>query len=152
MVTKLNDKKTIRDSDNSLNNLKKTNKTGGNVGVKDILTSENPGNNSKFSLLYSDSYFRIVIVLHYLPAKIIILTVFEKNYSQVSRTRPLLVHDMLLMQDKVITCRSWSLVGKINKISPMLNCLINYIKILPYQLQLDKYKTKLFDFFSHATI
>ena len=77
MVTKLNDKKTIRDSDNSLNNLKKTNKTGGNVDVKDILTSENPGNSSKFSLLYSDSYFRILIALHYLPAKIITLTVFE---------------------------------------------------------------------------
>ena len=31
-----------------LNNLKKTNKTGQNIGFKDILTSENPGNNSKF--------------------------------------------------------------------------------------------------------
>ena len=61
----------------AVNNLKKTNKTGGNVGVKDILTSENPGNNSNFSFLYSDSYFRILIVLHYLPAKIITLTVFE---------------------------------------------------------------------------
>ena len=73
MVTKLNEKKLSAIGDNSLNNLKKTNKTG----VKDILTSENPGNNSKFSLLYSDSYFRILIVLHYLPAKIITLTVFE---------------------------------------------------------------------------
>ena len=39
-------------------------------------------------------------------------------------------------------------MGKINKIRQVLNGLINYIKILPYQLQLDKYKTKLFDFFS----
>ena len=43
-------------------------------------------------------------------------------------------------------------MGKINKISPVLNGLINYIKILPYQLQLDKYKTKLFDFFPKASI
>ena len=45
-VTKLNNK-TIRHIDNILNNLKKTRKTGQNVGFKDILTSENPGNNSK---------------------------------------------------------------------------------------------------------
>ena len=38
----------IRHIGNILNNLKKTNKPGKNNGFKDILTSENPGNNSKF--------------------------------------------------------------------------------------------------------
>lgn len=33
---------------NTLNNLKKTSKTGGNVGFNDILTTEKLGNNSKF--------------------------------------------------------------------------------------------------------
>ena len=48
-LTKLNDEKqsailvTL-----ILNHLKKTSKTGRSVGFKDILTSENPGNNSKF--------------------------------------------------------------------------------------------------------
>ena len=38
--------KTSRHIDNIfINNLKKTNKTGRNVRFKDILTSENPGNN-----------------------------------------------------------------------------------------------------------
>ena len=33
---------------NTLNKLKKTSKTGRNVGFNDILTTGNPGNNSKF--------------------------------------------------------------------------------------------------------
>ena len=33
------------------------------------------------------------------------------------------------MQDEAVAYRRWSLMKKINKISPVLNGLINYIKI-----------------------
>ena len=35
-----------------LNNLKKTSKTDRNVGFKDVLTLEIPGNNSNFNFMY----------------------------------------------------------------------------------------------------
>ena len=40
--------KTIRHIGNIWNNLRETSKTGRNVGFNDILTTGNPGNNSKF--------------------------------------------------------------------------------------------------------
>ena len=43
--------KTIRHIGNIWNNLKETSKTGRNVGFKDILTSENPGNNSNLNVV-----------------------------------------------------------------------------------------------------
>ena len=43
--------KTIRHTGNIWNNLRETSKTGQNVGFKDILTSENPGNNSNLNVV-----------------------------------------------------------------------------------------------------
>ena len=47
---------TIRHVGNILSNLKKTSKTARKVGLKDILTSENPGNNSKLLIF---KYFNV---------------------------------------------------------------------------------------------
>ena len=44
------------------------------------------------------------------------------EYSQLSRKRPHLGHD------KVVAYGRWSLMGKINKISLILDWLINYTK------------------------
>ena len=61
----------FRHIDNILNNLKKTSKTGRNISFKDILTSENPGNNSKIliftkmrgeSFSNTNNYSMIIII------------------------------------------------------------------------------------------
>ena len=63
-------------------------------------------------------------------------------YSQLSRKRPPLGHD------KVVAYRRWSLTGKINEISLILNCLINYIKHITLVAKIRRIETNLFDFFT----
>ena len=50
VFSKKKQKITIRHIGNMKNNLKRTSKTGRNVGSKDTLISENPGNNLKFNV------------------------------------------------------------------------------------------------------
>ena len=72
---------------------------------------------------------------------------FCSYYSQLSRKRPPLV------QDKVVAYLRCSLTEKLNKISPMLDWLINYKKTFTSSAKTRQIEMKLFDFvFSHATV